>query len=474
MITLRLIICTIFIFISECLYSQIEYQVSESDNLAIGSYGRIGIDWSFENNGSIGRRLNLNNMGSIGGRLEEQDYFELAPAIGFKPFNQTDSTRIFVQSRLAVFSKSLTLIGNSTTSDLGGLTFSIPELFVAAQNINNTGINVWVGARLYRGPDVHIADHRYFNDHSGQGFGIEYKNTRFAAIFVASSDTNATVPPYFYLNISTGTPSIALRQRTVWTLQQDFNISTSNKVTLLGEYHRMGDAQDSNLPDTLPDNLSYPSDYGLVGGIRLETKFSGMPDSYNRIALRYGSRIANGGDGGLSRSWLTFGAPDSVSRSFKGAYSLSIVDDVLLNFSPKYSLNLYLIYTLSRGGADGNGPSSTYYGREVFNKKEDFTIGLREMIYFNNKFHLLGELHFSQRRDGDNPWARMTKFSLAPTLVPTGEKNYWARPHIRFISSVAFYNKYAQENLNSPYLEFVGAKPWGYFFGIKAEWWLWK
>lgn len=465
------LVLLILLLFSTSVYSQIEYQYSTDESLTIGAYGRVGVDWSFENNGSIGRRLNLNNMGSIGGRLEEQDYLEFAPAIHFKPFKESDSTEISMQMRLAVFSKSLSLFGNSTTSDLGGLTIAIPELFIEAHNINNTGLNFWVGARLYRGPDVHIADHRYFNDHSGQGFGLEYKNTRFTGIFVSSTDTSSVLPPYFYLNIATGTPTIALRQRTVWALQHDVDVSDNNKITLLAEYHRLGNGETTT--DTLTNAYNYPPDYGLVGGVRLETKLGAFKDSYNRFAVRFGNRIANGGDGGLSRSWLTFGAPNEDKRNFSGAYSISVVNDFLINYSSKYTLNMYAIYTQSKGGSSSNDSASTYFNRVVINKKEDFSIGLREVYYLTDKIHLLGELHFSQRKDGENPNYRMLKLSLSPMLVPTGHRKYWARPQIRLVTSFAFYNEAAQIQLYSPYLQFVGKQAFGYYIGIKAEWWLW-
>lgn len=452
-------------------FSQIEYQRARNESMTIGTYGRVGVDWSFENNGSIGRRLNLNNMGSIGGRLEEQDYLEFFPSVRFKPFKETDSTEISMQLRMSVFSKSLSLFANSSTSDLGGLTIAFPELYVEAQNISNTGLNVWVGARLYRGPDVHIADHRFFNDYSGQGFGLEYKNTRFTGIFVSSTDTSSTLPPYFYLNIATGTPSLAMRQRTVWSLQHDLNINENNKITFLGEYQKLGKGE--TVVDTLDNRYNYPADYGLVGGIRVESKITSFRDSYNRFSIRYGSRIANGGDGGLSRTWLTFGAPDEVSNDFSGAYSISIVDDILLNYSPKYSLNVYAIYTNSKGGSASNDSAITYLDKIVVNKKHDFTMGLREVYYLTDKIHLLGEIHYSQRKDGENPLYQTLKLSFAPMLVPTGHKEYWARPQIRLVSSIAFYNKAAQNNLYSPYLSFVGAKSFGYYFGLKVEWWLW-
>ncbi|MDZ7612908.1 MAG: carbohydrate porin [Flavobacteriaceae bacterium] len=323
---------------------------------------------------------------------------------------------------------------------------------------------------------MHIADHFYFNDHSGQGFGLEFKKTRFAALFVASTDTTSTLPPYFYLNIETGTPSAALRQRLVTTLEHDFKIKENQSITLLGEYHRMADADSENIEipaDSSGFITNFPSDYGIVLGARHHTDFKKMKaGSFNDFTIRYGSRIANGGDGGLSRTWATFGAPDTVALNFKGAYSLSIVNHTLLNFSDKHTLNPYFIFTQSKGGADNNGLSPTYFGKEVYNKKVDFTIGARNEYYFNDYFHLITELHYSQRKDGDNPWASMVKFSIAPVYVPTGTRDTWARPHLRFVTSVVRYNDFAQETLYSPYLQFTGSKEWGYYFGVKAEWWI--
>ncbi|MFD1314451.1 carbohydrate porin [Namhaeicola litoreus] len=464
----------IFLFLFAHLNAQIAYQYVTNEKFSFGSYGRVGVDWSFENGGSIGRRLNLNNMGSIGGRLEEQDYVEIAPAFHWKP-KEGDNTIINVQMRLAVYSKSIATIGNSSTSSLGGLTFAFPELFAEARNIANTGVNVWVGSRLYRGADVHIADHFYFNDHSGQGFGIEFKKTRFTALFVSSTDTTATLPPYFYLNIETGTPSAALRQRLVTAFEHDIHVKDNQHITLLGEYHRMADADSKNIEigkDSLEVITNFPSDYGLVIGARHHIDFKKMKGSFNDFTIRYGTRIANGGDGGLSRTYATFGAPDTVSLSFKGAYSLAVVNHAVFNFSNKNTLNPYVIFTHSKGGAQSNGLSPTYFGSEVYNRKVDLTIGARNEYYFNDYFHLITELHYSQRKDGNNPWASMVKLSVAPVYVPTGERNTWARPHLRFVTSVARYNDFAQETLYSPYLQFTGSKEWGYYFGVKAEWWI--
>ena len=94
------------------------YQNVSNKDKSLGSYGRVGVDWSFENGGSIGRKLNLNNMGSIGGRMEEQDYLEIVPAFHFRP-KRGDSTSIYAQMGFSMFPTSLTSSGNSTSTSLG-------------------------------------------------------------------------------------------------------------------------------------------------------------------------------------------------------------------------------------------------------------------------------------------------------------------------------------------------------------------
>jgi len=452
-------------------FSQISYEYPENKGFALGAYGRVGVDWSFENNGSVGRRLNLNNMGSMGGRLEEQDYLELAFGSKFGSSKPEDSSFVYFQTRFAVFSRSLSLFGNSTTSDNGGLTFALPELFVEAKNVGGSGINVWAGARLYRGPDVHIADYRYFNDHSGQGFGVEYKNTRFLGLFISSTDTSSTLPPYFYLNIATGTPSAALRQRTLWGIEHDFKFGTYQKLTLLGEYQRLGNpGYDSDTTAA----YNYPSDHGFVIGARFESLFGNGHTSYNRTAIRFGTGIANGGEGGNSRTWYTFGAPDVDKMNYRGATSISFVDNLFAVLNTKNSIEAYLIYVASKGGAETDGLAPTYWGKEVYNRKREMAIGFREAYQPLDYLRFLFEIHYAQRQDGTNDYARMTKFSFAPVIVPTGNHDFWARPEIRLVTSIAFYNDFAQENLYSPYLQLVGSQKVGYYFGIKAEFWIWK
>ncbi len=478
--SLLLLFCLLFLSANK-LFSQaaIMYQYGrpiKGIEVGWGSYGRVGVGWTGNNTGLDGRRLNLNNMGSIGGRFEEQDYLELGVAFRIRPEALLkDSTSIMIAMRGNVFSSDGSLFGRSNTRSNGGLTIGLPELFVEGRNVFTKGLNFWAGARFYRGFDVHMADYFYFNDHSGQGFGVEYKDTRLSFNFIGDTDTTSTVPPYFFLNIKSGTQSLEIRRRVVYTLEHDIRPTRNHLITLLGEYHRIGNPTD--IPEDTTDNilLSFPADDGFVLGVKyIVEELNGFkPGSFNQIAVRYGFGIANGGDGGSTRTWETFGAVDTLTYKFDRAYSLHIVEHLLLNFSSTYSLNAYAIYNRSMGAAPTTGLANTYLGREVFNFKQDLSFGVKNYFYLTKVFHLQAELSYSQRQDGEQEWYRMGKLAIVPTISLQGERSVWARPHIRFIYSIAHFNQFAADNQYSPYLELVGPQRWGHYFGVRAEWWVW-
>ena len=149
-----------------------------------------------------------------------------------------------------------------------------------------------------------------------------------------------------------------------------------------------------------------------------------------------------------------------------------MVEHIMLNLSDKFSLNGYLLYTKSKGASDSLNKADDYFGRKVFNRKTDFAVGFRGFVYINNWFHLIAEWSYATRKDGSQDPATMTKFALVPTFVPTGIRDPWARPHIRLVFSAARYNKFAQDNLYSPFLLQAGSREWGTYIGVKTEWWL--
>ena len=449
-----------------CLRAQVP--VVTNKHFSIGSYGRVGI--ARGDNIQYPRPLNLNGMGSIGGRMEEVDYFELATALRFAPVaSASDTTHITVQARFAFYTTQGQIIGNVTSKSYGGITTALPELFAEAKNIRGSPWSVWVGARFFRGDDIHIIDHFYFDDHSSQGFGIQYKQTQFSVMFPAAVDTASTLPPYFYLNIVNGTPVLGLRNRAVYIVEHILPVK-NGYLKLLAEYHRLANG---TLYDTTT-SLNYPVDYGYVLGAKYKQNFSTrLPGSFYDMSVRFGTGIANGGDGGGSKTFLTYGGPNLESQRFRKAWSIAITGSILWNVSTHYSVNAYGIFTKSRGASDSLNTTPDYRGRPVFNRKIDFAFGARGTWYIKDWFHLLHELDFSSRKDGTQDPAQMIKFSIAPTVVPNGKRDVWSRPHFRLVYSVAHYNKFAADHLYSPYLAQTGSKRWGHYFGVKTEWWLW-
>jgi maltoporin len=438
---------------------------------SFGTYGRAGIAYSLGSpNSDYPKSLNLNGMGSIGGRFEENDYLELAAAMHFKPkIAGKDSTKINVQTRFAFYTTQGQLIGNVNNNSIGGITTAIPELYAEANNIMGSEWSVWLGARLFRGDDIHIIDHFYFDDHSGQGIGIKHKNTQFSVIFTGSIDTTSTLPPYFYLDIVNGTPTLALRNRYVSVLEHTLKVN-SGYVKLLGEFQRLP----SGTTEDATTIYNYPADVGYVAGAKYYKNIRSKPGSFNAISVRYGTGIANGGDGGSSRTYVTYGGPNLRTNNFKNACSLAITETFLLNFNKKYSLNGYAIYTKSRGASDSLNTTTDYLGKQIlFNRKQDIAFGARGTWYIKNWLHLLHEFDMAWRKDGTQDFAQMTKITIAPTLVPTADPDVWARPHLRFVYSVAHYNNFAASQLYSPYLAQSGTKSWGQYIGVKAEWWIW-
>ncbi|MCC9166110.1 carbohydrate porin [Pontibacter harenae] len=441
-------------------------QIVQNKNFSFGSYGRVGVGFSPAIPGHTGVPLNLRGQGPIGGRLEEQDYMELVGAYHFKPVtNDIDTTFINAQVLLSVFSTGGPFIGNVTSQSAQGLVFRIPEFFVEAQRIMGSKWSAWVGARYDRSDDVHIIDYYYFDDHSSQGFGIIRENTSVSFIFPAVRDSTAHYPPYTFITSVNGVPTQSLRQRFIGIFEHSFDLGDGKALSLLAEWHRLANARG--------DSLRYSADGGWVAGVKYNTPLATAREgSFNQLSVRFGRGIANGGDGGSTRTWLTYGAPDEETQEYNGAYSVSVVEHFLLNLSDRFSLNGYSLLLKSKGAADTDHKAPDFLGREIFNRKTDFAIGFRSFWYLKDWFHLLNEAHYTIRKDGEQPKATMVKFSVAPTIVPTAQRSPWARPHLRFVVSLARYNKFARENLYSPYLQRAGHQKWGLYGGVKAEWWI--
>jgi maltoporin len=365
--------------------------------------------------------------------------------------------------RLGMYSANGQFVGNVSSRSNDGLTFILPEAFVEARNIMGSKWSAWAGARFRRYDDIHISDYFYFDDHSAQGFGVRYKNTELTMLMPASADS-PNVYPYNYEITVAGATNPAIRQRMVWIGEHSIPFKNTSILKLLGEFHYVS-------PNSKSASKVYPADNGWVIGAKYNNSFkTKLPGSFNQLSARYGVGIANGGDNGNTFTWATYGAPDAEGK-YTNAYSFTMVEHFLLNLSQKFSINGYGVYTKSKGGSASTNTDEYFNGNQLYNQKTDFVIGFRSFFYVTKWLHLIEEVHYAVRKDGDNPDAAMWKFTFAPTIVPLGKKDPWSRPHIRLVCTAAHYNDYARDHNYSSYLQ-INQKSWGTFIGVKTEWWL--
>ena len=124
----------------------------------------------------------------------------------------------------------------------------------------------------------------------------------------------------------------------------------------------MADADGDVEADSVARAVNFPSDHGFDVGLRHNyTLPNKLPGSFNDFTVWHGTGIANGGDGGISKTWLTYAAPDTLAMNFRGSYSLAVVNHLVMKFSNRYTLNGYLVFTHSKGAAESNHLAKTFF-----------------------------------------------------------------------------------------------------------------
>jgi len=413
--------------------------------LELHMYGRMGVAWTPVSGDIIqGKSLNLTGN-SVGGRLEEGDYLE--PTIKFHILRGDTDKDPYARLVLtpAMFAKSGSYISLFTANNLV-LDIELFQGYLEAGNILLPDLKVWIGQRFYRGGDVHIADNFYFNNLSSQGAGVIYGPLDLAVLLQTGSNSQ-----YAYSSTGLGSADSA-RQRTVFVAQYVVPLGGKHTLQGLGELHVLPEARKPGQDQILP------RDTGWVIGAKLHLDLDG--GSWNDISVRYGGGIANGALGG-SPTLYTYGLADSSGRyNSGGALGLEAVEHFVWNANSFFSVNGYAMFHYAKGASGTSADSGL-----------DVTAGFRFFQYITNNFHLIEEAHVQGRKIGDADLGTMVKLSLVPTIVPTGDRSVWARPHLRFFYTIAFYNDAAVKQSMTPYMSAEGASSVAHYIGTRAEWW---
>jgi maltoporin len=444
-----------------------------ADKVDFMGYGRIGIGWTGTGQVVAGKYMNLGDHKAIGGRLEEGDYLQPGLRYHLKKAANPDDTSVDFVSDFEMFSLSGALVSDLSNGDINDIRIMPLQAYIETKNVLTKDLTIWMGSNLYRKNDIHICDYFYFNSLPGQGVGALYKGldvailtqTNGASKFFAT-DLNAGMP-------APATPAIVERERTMFIGQYSMplNIRTSY-VQGLGEVHVVPRSRDTERRASVN-----PPDYGLVGGVKVHLDLGG--GDFSDASFRYGNRIANGAESGGS-TYNTFGEP-GIDGKYIGAYGIEVVEHFMWNVQDIVSINGYGTLHYSRGSTgyvpptsgDMSGIDDPAVGAAaaVPNSRFDYSFGARPTFYFTDQFHLITEATFQTRKDQGLATGTAVKLSVAPTIVPTGERSSWARPEIRAIYTMGIYNDAAVDQRMSPYLQAMGPKKLAHFLGARTEWW---
>ena len=438
-----------------------------SDNVDFMFYGRMGIGWTASGQVVAGKYMNLGDHKAIGGRLEEGDYLEPGIRFHIKKAKSEDDTSVDLVSEYEVFSLNGALISDLSNGDINDIKIMPLQFYVQANNVLTKGLSLWIGSSLYRKNDIHICDYFYFNSLPGQGIGAYYGGldvailTQTGASSFFATDLNAGMP-------APATPAIVQRERTMFIGQYKVPIEMAKSyVQGLGEFHVVPKSGDANRD--APANVN-PTDYGAVAGVKVHLDLGN--DNFSDASVRVGNRIANGAESGGS-TYSTFGQT-GLDGTYSGAFGLEVVEHFMWNVDKLVSINGYGTLHFSRGSTAYVGtPSATDPAVLVTvpNNRFDYSFGARGTFYPSDQLQLITEATFQTRKDEGLATGTAVKLSIAPTVVPSGERSPWARPEMRLIYTLGLYNQAAVDQRMSPYLQTMGPNKVAHFLGARTEWW---
>lgn len=431
------------------------------ENVDFMYYGRMGIGWTTSGQVVAGKYMNLGDHKAIGGRLEEGDYLEPGIRYHIKKAKSETDTSVDLVTDFEIFSLNGAIVSDLANGDISDIKIMPLQAYIQAKNVLTEGLTLWLGSNLYRKNDIHICDYFYFNSLPGQGVGALYKGLDVAVL------TQTGASAFFATDLDAGmpapaTPAIVQRERTMFIAQYavPFGPGTTY-VQGLGEFHVVPRSADLHR-DAAPG--VNPTDHGEVAGVKLHLDLG--DGDFNDASVRVGDRIANGAESGGS-TYSTFGQP-GTDGTYSGALGLELVEHFLWNVDKQVSVNGYGTAHYSRGSTDYAPLAGAL---AVPNTRLDYSFGARETYYVSDQLHVLAEETFQARKDEGLPTGTAVKLSIAPAVVPTGERSVWARPELRLIYTICFYNQAAVDQRMSPFLQTMGPTKTAHFLGARTEWW---
>lgn len=439
-----------------------------SENFEWHWYSRLGMAWSPVYGQNVqGASLNLLGYG-IGGRYEEGDYSE--PSFVAHVVKGATPDDFYVKSEMtfAIWNQYGGPFMHPASNGGQSITVQFNQAYIEAGNFLVPGLSVWGGARFFRESYAPIGDYFYLDDLTGQGGGIKYGGLQLAILGYRAF--GAATPPYPLYNVDVnGDGGVDVeRFRTIFAgnYKAEFGGEAKHHVKVHGEFHVLPAAKRGEgwaVPETAK------ADFGGVIGAKLHLGLG--QGNWSDTAVRFGTGIANGAAGG-AKTYQTWGAPND-DNTFAGSFGIEAVEHVGFRIGDVVALEGLGTFHYTKAAWEADGAATPADAN--FEKQMDFSVQANATIFAHKNFHPVVEASFQGRKDGERDLGTAIKFSVVPTLVPTGELSAGARPHFKLIYSLALYNDAARDQVMSGYLARTGAGPGvgskvGQYIGARTDW----
>lgn len=202
---------------------------------------------------------------------------------------------------------------------------NIAESYVSLDNINNSGVNFWLGRRYYERKEIHIIDYNWLNSgqRSNYGFGLQSLNlfnTETDIALFTYEDSKAS--PINNSNSSSSLDSYVLDLRL-----RNIELTSSSLLTL---WSRIAYRDNNN-------SLGYSSKSGFAGGFWVD--YNSLFDGKSTLSVNYsqGAAIAQG-------AFNSTPIREDQGYDLDDAFAFEINNDLLVDILPTWSMQALILY----------------------------------------------------------------------------------------------------------------------------------
>jgi maltoporin len=422
---------------------------ADEPTYAFGSYGRVGVGTDLR--GSTPEGINVVQHGS---RIVEPSYVELDLYYGA---HDSDDVDVDIVATLAFADNLFHYTGDFDTK------LAMRNLYAEAKL--PSGVNVWIGSRMYRGDSIYLLDYWALDEVNTIGGGVSWKRGR--ADVAAHAGANRLTDAFQLQMVDVpdnefGAETITQldRQRGIATLQGGYRflgdgVGPSAKVKLFTEVQHLPSGELRREDQTIE---ALPSDFGWSAGAQVGAWGFLPRGSHANLFARWSQGLA-----AHDELAVPFGF-DPSKKTFPDS------SELVLGWSGNFEQ--------ARFGALVGGYLRRFVDADPSDDLDDgweYIADVRPYAAVTDSLQGAVDVSYQKRYPrGVSPTSLMpiepSVFQIAPMAVysPFGLGSY-QRPQFRLIYRAAHLDDDARELY--PLEDARRVHKWVHFLGMQVEWW---